>query len=39
MTATAFELWADKWCFEMSKNEEKLLKIRYKLEMLRKALV
>mgnify|MGYP000371284900 CR=1 FL=1 len=36
--ATEFEKWSGKWCFEMSKNEEKLLKIRYKLELLRKAL-
>ena len=28
--ATDFELWADKWLFEMSANEEKDLREEYK---------
>ena len=38
MVATAFELWADKWLFEMSAAEEKLLRLRYKLERLKRVL-
>lgn len=29
MIATDFELWANKWCFEMSANEEKELRGLY----------
>lgn len=29
MIATAFELWAGKWCFEMSATEEKELRKEY----------
>ena len=29
-TATKFELWANKWCFEMSGKEEVELRERFK---------
>lgn len=38
MSPTVFELWADKWLFEMSAAEEKLLRLRYKLERLKRVL-
>ena len=35
MIATECELWAGKWCFEMSYAEENVLRLRYEFAKIR----